>query len=110
MYIYRALINALSAHIIHINLNMIFYAHYSTFPSEYILTKSPQSAGLEGLGAGKGEGDGGGGGWGESSEYQTFAKGFEFRPVMAFVLKTVKIPKITYRCIFWRILSCRHPT
>ena len=27
MYIYRALINALSAHIIHINLNMIFYTH-----------------------------------------------------------------------------------
>ena len=27
MYIYHALINALSAHMIHINLNMIFYAH-----------------------------------------------------------------------------------
>ena len=27
MYIYRALINALSAHIIHINLNMIIYTH-----------------------------------------------------------------------------------
>ena len=27
MYIYCALINALSAHIIHINLNMIFYTH-----------------------------------------------------------------------------------
>ena len=27
MYIYRALINTLSAHMIHINLNMIFYAH-----------------------------------------------------------------------------------
>ena len=27
MYIYDALINALSAHMIHINLNMIFYAH-----------------------------------------------------------------------------------
>ena len=26
-YIYRALVNALSAHIIHINLNMIFYTH-----------------------------------------------------------------------------------
>ena len=27
MYIYHALINALSAHMIHINLNMIFYTH-----------------------------------------------------------------------------------
>ena len=27
MYIYHALINALSAHIIHINLNTIFYTH-----------------------------------------------------------------------------------
>ena len=27
MYIYRALINALSAHMIYINLNMIFYTH-----------------------------------------------------------------------------------
>ena len=27
MYIYHALINALSAHMIHINLNTIFYTH-----------------------------------------------------------------------------------
>ena len=27
MYIYHALINALSAHMIHINLNMLFYTH-----------------------------------------------------------------------------------
>ena len=27
MYIYHALINALSAHMIHINLNMIFYTN-----------------------------------------------------------------------------------
>ena len=27
MYIYHALINALSAHMIHVNLNMIFYTH-----------------------------------------------------------------------------------
>ena len=27
MYIYHALINALSVHMIHINLNMIFYTH-----------------------------------------------------------------------------------
>ena len=27
MYIYHALTNALSAHMIHINLNMIFYTH-----------------------------------------------------------------------------------
>ena len=30
MYIYHALINALSAHMIHINLNMIFYTHVTT--------------------------------------------------------------------------------
>ena len=29
MYIYHALIKALSAHMIHINLNMIFYTHVS---------------------------------------------------------------------------------
>ena len=28
MYIYHALINALSAHMIRINLNMIFYTHF----------------------------------------------------------------------------------
>ena len=27
MYIYHALINALSAHMIHMNLNVIFYTH-----------------------------------------------------------------------------------
>ena len=32
MYIYCALINALSAHIIHINLNMIFYTHAEHSP------------------------------------------------------------------------------
>ena len=32
MYIYHALINALSAHIIHINLNMIFYTHVEHSP------------------------------------------------------------------------------
>ena len=32
MYIYHALINALSAHIIHINLNMIFYTHVEHIP------------------------------------------------------------------------------
>ena len=30
MYIYHALINALSAHMIHINLNVIFYTHTHT--------------------------------------------------------------------------------
>ena len=30
MYIYHALINALSAHMIHINLNRIFYTHVET--------------------------------------------------------------------------------
>ena len=32
MYIYHALINALSAHIIHINLNTIFYTHVEHSP------------------------------------------------------------------------------
>ena len=38
MYIYHALINALSAHMIHINLNMIFYTHveHSTTKTIYI--------------------------------------------------------------------------
>jgi len=34
MYIYRALINALSAHIIHINLNTIFYTHVEESPTK----------------------------------------------------------------------------
>ena len=33
MYIYHALINALSAHMIHINLNMIFYTHVVHCPT-----------------------------------------------------------------------------
>ena len=32
MYTYHALINALSTHVIHINLNMIFYAHVEHSP------------------------------------------------------------------------------
>ena len=38
MYIYHALINALSAHMIHINLNMIFYTYveHSTIKTNYI--------------------------------------------------------------------------
>ena len=31
MYIYHALINALSAHIIHINLNVIFYTYAQSY-------------------------------------------------------------------------------
>ena len=38
-YIYRALINALSAHMIHINLNMIFYAHVEHRPTKTIYIK-----------------------------------------------------------------------
>ena len=34
MYIYHALINALSAHMIHINLNMIFYTHVEHSPTK----------------------------------------------------------------------------
>ena len=36
MYIYYALINALSAHMIHINLNMIFYPHVEHSPTKTI--------------------------------------------------------------------------
>ena len=36
VYIYNALINALSAHIIHINLNTIFYTHAEDSPTETI--------------------------------------------------------------------------
>ena len=39
MYIYHALINALSAHIIHINLNMIFYTHVEHNPTKTICIK-----------------------------------------------------------------------
>ena len=35
MYIYHALINALSAHMIHINLNMIFYGLQTNSPSTF---------------------------------------------------------------------------
>ena len=34
LYIYHALINALSAHMIHINLNMIFYTHLEHSPTK----------------------------------------------------------------------------
>ena len=34
MYIYHVLINALSAHLIHINLNMIFYTHIEHSPTK----------------------------------------------------------------------------
>ena len=36
MYIYHALINALSAHMIHINLNMIFYTHVEHSPTKML--------------------------------------------------------------------------
>ena len=39
MYIYDALINALSAHMIHINLNMIFYTHVKHSPTKTIYIK-----------------------------------------------------------------------
>ena len=39
MYIYHALINALSAHMIHINLNMIFYTHVEHRPTKTIYIK-----------------------------------------------------------------------
>ena len=39
MYIYHALIDALSAHMIHINLNMIFYTHVEHSPNKTIYIK-----------------------------------------------------------------------
>ena len=39
MYIYHALINVLSAHMIHINLNMIFYTHVQHSPTKTIYIK-----------------------------------------------------------------------
>ena len=36
MYIYHALIDALSAHMIHVNLNMIFYTHVEHSPTKTI--------------------------------------------------------------------------
>ena len=39
MYIYHALINALSAHMIHINLNMIFYTHVEHSDTKTIYIK-----------------------------------------------------------------------
>ena len=42
MYIYHALITALSAHMIHINLNMIFYTHVEHSPSKAIYIKQQQ--------------------------------------------------------------------
>ena len=39
MYIYHALINALSAHMIHINQNMIFYTHVEHNPTKTIYIK-----------------------------------------------------------------------
>jgi len=39
MYIYHALINALSAHMMHINLNMIFYTHVEHSPIKTIHIK-----------------------------------------------------------------------
>ena len=39
MYIYCALINALSAHMIHINLNMILYKHAEHSPVKNVLHK-----------------------------------------------------------------------
>ena len=39
MYIYHALINALSVHMIHINLNMIFYTHAEHSPIKTFYVK-----------------------------------------------------------------------
>ena len=39
MYIYHALLYALSAHIIHINLNMTFYTHIEHSPTKTINIK-----------------------------------------------------------------------
>ena len=39
MYIYHAIINALSAHMIHINLSMIFYTYVEHSPTKTIYIK-----------------------------------------------------------------------
>ena len=39
MYIYHVLINALSVHMIHINLNMIFYTYVEHSPTKTIYMK-----------------------------------------------------------------------
>ena len=39
MYIYHALINTLSAHMIHVNLNTIFYTHVEHSPTKTIYIK-----------------------------------------------------------------------
>ena len=39
MYIYHALINAMSNHMIHINLNMIFYTHVEHSPTKTVYIK-----------------------------------------------------------------------
>ena len=39
MYIYHVLINTLSAHMIHINLNMKFYTHVENSPTKTIYIK-----------------------------------------------------------------------
>ena len=39
MYIYHALMNALSAHMIHINLNIIFFTHVEHSPTKTIYIK-----------------------------------------------------------------------
>ena len=38
-YIYHALINALSAHVIHINLNTVFYTHEEHSPSNTVYSR-----------------------------------------------------------------------
>ena len=39
MYIYQALINAMSAHIIRINLNAIFYTHVEDGPTKTVYVR-----------------------------------------------------------------------
>ena len=39
MYIYRAFIDALSAHMIHVNLNLTFYANVEHSPTKIIYMK-----------------------------------------------------------------------
>ena len=39
MYIYHALINAMSNHMIHINLNMTFYTHVEHSPTKTVYIK-----------------------------------------------------------------------
>ena len=48
MYIYHVLINALSAHMIHVNLNMIFYTHTNSPRKQPTQSTTQKDSGITG--------------------------------------------------------------